>query len=158
MFSQRFKALARIGALFASVWGGIATLVGTLGGGAFHPSFLLPSLLTFGVMFGAVGGISGIATALLIARGESGRDLSQVPAWRVALWGFLGGITPGAVFSLVAAALGATDVLALLVTVTALSGGLGSAISGSAAAAAKRVGPGLREGQPSSGSLAGGSS
>lgn len=148
MFSQRFKALAKVGGLFAFVWGGIATFVGMFARGAFHPSFLLPSLLTFGVMFGAAGGISGIATALLIARGESGRDLARVPAWRVAFWGFLGGIAPGAVFSLMAAALGATDVLGLLATVTMLGGGLGTAIAGSAAAAAKRVGPGLREGQP----------
>ena len=148
VLSQQFKALTRIGGFFASVWGGVATLVGMFAGGAFHPSFFVPSLLTFGVMFGAAGGISGVTTALLIARGESGHDLGTLPVWRVAFWGFLGGVAPGAVFSLMAAAFGATDVLGLLLTVTTLSGGLGSAISGSAAAAAKRVGTGFQENQP----------
>ena len=146
--SRQFKVMGKIGGLFAGVWGAIGTFVGMFGGGAFHPSFFLPSFLTFGVMFGAVGGISGICTALLIARGESGRELSEVPTWRVTFWGFLGGFTPGALFALLALTLGATDVLGLLLTVSLASGSVGSAISGSAAAAAKRVEPGDREDQP----------
>jgi hypothetical protein len=141
-FSRRFKAVSRIGALFAGVWGAIATVVGMLGNGTFHPSLFLPSLLTFGVIFGAAGGISGISTALLIARGESERDPGEVSVLRMTAWGFLGGSGPGAVFSLLALGLGATDVVGLLLAVSLLSGGLGSAISGSAAFTAKRVGPG----------------
>ena len=147
-FSRQFKAIGKIGGFFAGVWGAIATFVGMFGGGAFHPSYLLPSFLTFGVIFGAVGGISGICTALLIARGESGRELSEVPTWRVTFWGFLGGFTPGAIFTLLALTLRATDVLGLLLAVSLFSGGVGSAISGSAAAAAKRVGSGARDAQP----------
>ena len=146
--SRQFKALGRIGGFFAGAWGAIATFVGMFGGGTIHPSFFLPSLLTFGVMFGAVGGISGIGTALLIARAESGRELGEVPIWRVTFWGFLGGFTPGALFALLALTLGATDVLGLLLAVSLFSGGIGSAISGSAAAAAKRIGHGDHEDQP----------
>ena len=58
------------------------------------------------------------------------------------------GFTPGALLALLALTLGATDVLGLLLAVSLFSGGIGSAISGSAAAAAKRVGPGDREDQP----------
>ena len=146
--SRQLKALGRIGGFFAAAWGAIATFVGMFGGGAFHPSYFLPSLLTFGVMFGALGGISGISTALLIAKGESGRKVHEVPIGRVTLWGFLGGFTPGAAFALLALTLGATDVLGLLLAVSLFSGGVGSAISGSAAAAAKRVGAADRDDQP----------
>lgn len=114
----------------------------------FHPSYFLSSLLTFGVMFGALGGISGISTSLFIAKGESGREVGEVPLWRVTLWGFLGGFTPGAAFTLLALTLGATDVLGLLLAVSLFSGGIGSAISGSAGAAAKRVGSGVDGAQP----------
>ena len=146
--SRQFKALLRIGSFFAVAWGAIATFVGMFGGGGFHPSYFLPSLLTFGVIFGALGGISGICTSLLIAKGESGREVGEVPLWRVTLWGFLGGFTPGAVFTLLALTLGATDVLGLLLAVSLFSGGVGSAISGSAVAVAKRVGSGARDAQP----------
>ncbi len=146
--SRQFKALGRIGGLFAGAWGAIATFVGMFGGGTIHPSWFLLSLLTWGIMFGAVGGISGISTALLIARAESGRELGELPVWRVTSWGFLGGFIPGALFALLALTLGWTDVLVPLLWVSLFSGGVGSAISGSAAAAAKRVGPGDREDQP----------
>lgn len=140
--SRQFKALSKIGGVFAGAWGAIATFVGMFSGGAIHPSFFLPSLLTFGVMFGALGGISGISTALLIARGESGGQLAEAPIWRFTLWGFLGGFMPGALFAILALVLGAPDVLGLLLAVSLFSGGVGSAISGTAAAAAKRVQPG----------------
>ena len=146
--SRQFKAMGRISGLFAGAWGAVATFVGMLGGGAFHPSLFLPSLLSFGVMFGAVGGMSGISTALLIARAESGRELGDVPIWRVTVWGFLGGFTPGGMSALLALTLGATDVLALLIVASLISGGMGSAISGSAAAAAKQVASGATEAHP----------
>ena len=142
-FSRQFKALARVSTLFGVAWASIGTLVSMFTGGPF-----LPSLLTFGVMFGVVGCVSGISTALLIARGESGRELGEVPIWRVTIWGFLGGFTPGALFALLALTVGNTDVLGLLLVVSLFSGGIGSAISGSAAAAAKRVGPENGEDQP----------
>ncbi len=142
-FSRQFKALVRISTFFGVAWGSIGTLVSMLTGAPF-----VPSLLTFGAMFGIVGGVSGISTALLIARGESGRELAEVSTWRVTFWGFLGGFTPGALFALIAMAVGNTDVLGLLLAVSLFSGGIASALSGAAAAAAKRVGPGDREDQP----------
>jgi len=143
VLSRKFKAMARIGGFFALAWGVIGTLVGTFGGGSIHLSLFLPSLLSFGVMFGALGGISGISTALLMARAESGRELGDLPLWRVTFWGFIGGFTPGGASALLALAIGAADVVGLLLVVSLISGGLGSAISGSAAAAAKQVGSGV---------------
>lgn len=132
--SRQFKALARIGTLFAAAWGGIATLVSVVSGGP-----LLPSFLTFGVMFGAVGGISGLTTGLLIARAESGRKVEDVSIWRVALWGFLGGFAPAGLFGLLGLTFGASaGAIVPLLVLGGISGAVGSAISGSATAAARR--------------------
>jgi hypothetical protein len=140
--SRQFRALVRVGTFFAAAWGVIGTILSMLTGAPF-----LPSLVTYGAMFGVVGGLSGISTALLLARGERGGDVGQLPTWRVASWGFFGGVIPGGVFSLLAVALGAADVLVPLLAVSVFSGGVGSVLSGSAAVAAKRVGSGAPEEQ-----------
>jgi len=124
--SRKFKALGRIGALFAAAWGGIATLVSVFSGGP-----LLPSLLTFGVMFGAIGGISGLTTGLLIARAESGWLVEDVSIWRVSLWGFLGGFSPAGLFGILATAFGASASTTVpLLILGGISGAFDSAISG----------------------------
>ncbi len=131
-FSRQFKALGRIAGFFAVAWGAMGTLLSVLDGRPF-----VPSLLTFGVMFGAVGGISGITTGLLIAKAESGRRISEVPTWRVTLWGFLGAFAPAALVTLGPPVLGTAVPLLVL---GLISGGIGGALLGStAAAAAKRV-------------------
>ena len=142
-FSRQFKALIRIGTLFAGAWGVLGTVLSMLTGGPF-----VSSLLTYGAMFGVVGGMSGIGTALLVAKGESGKEVGEVPVWRVTSWGFLGGFIPGALFSVFALAVGASDVVLPLLAVGVFSGGVGSALSGTAAVAAKRVGSGDAEEQP----------
>ena len=91
-------------------------------------------------MFGAVGGISGITTALLLARGESGRQINEVATWRVTPWGFLGGFAPAALFTLLALMFGAAaSAVVPLLVLGLISGGIDGTISGSASAAAKRV-------------------
>jgi len=142
-FSRQFKALVRMGTFFGATWGVIGTFVSMVAGGPF-----VPSLLTYGAMFGVVGAMSGIGTAVLVARGESGKELGDIPVWRVASWGFLGGFLPGALISLLALAVGASDVVVGLLSVGLFSGGVGGALSASAAAAAKRVGSGDSREQP----------
>jgi hypothetical protein len=132
--SRQFKALGKIGGVFAGAWAAIGVFVGMFAGGPF-----LPSLLTYGFMFGAVGGISGITTALLAARGESGREINEVPTWRATLWGFLGGFGPAALFTLAVPPGAAASAVVPLLVLGLLCGGIGGAISGAAAASAKRV-------------------
>ena len=134
-FSRQFKALGRIGGLFAAAWAAIGTLVSFFTGGPF-----LASLLTYGVMFGLVGGISGIATALLIARVESGHSIEQIRTWRVALAGFIGGMAPITVIALLGLLDGVSaGAVQILVGLGVTSGGVGATIAAAAAAAAKRI-------------------
>ena len=93
-------------------------------------------------MFGAVGGISGITTGLLIAKAESGRHINEVPTWRVTLWGFLGAFVPAALFTLGPPVLGAAVPLLVL---GLIGGGIGGALLGSAATVAAAKGAELRE-------------
>jgi hypothetical protein len=132
--SRQFKALGKIGAVFAGAWGLVGTALSVLAGGG-----IVPSLLSYGVMFGAAGGISGIATALLAARGEAGRAVEDVSSWRAALWGFLGGFIPAALLTAIVLIEGAGDVVAPLLVLGTISGGVGGAVCGIAAASAKRV-------------------
>ena len=133
--SRQFRALGRIGAVFGAAWSVIGTLVSFFAGGP-----LLPSLLTFGVMFGLVGGISGIATALIVARAESGRSVEQMRTWRVALAGFIGGSAPITVISLLGLLDGTSPgAVQILVWLGIISGGVGALIAASAASAAKRI-------------------
>ncbi len=89
-------------------------------------------------MFGLVGGISGIATALLIARVEAGRSIEQIRTWRVALAGFIGGMAPITVIALLGLLDGVSaGAVQILVGLGVASGGVGATI----AAAAKRITP-----------------
>jgi hypothetical protein len=133
-FSRQFKALAKIGGFFAAAWGAVGTIVSMVAGGP-----LLPSLMTFGVMFGAAGGISGIVTALLVARGEADRAVREVPTWRAALWGILGGVAPAAGLAAIVAASSAPHAVVPLLVLGAVSGLVGGAITGGAVASAKRA-------------------
>ncbi len=133
--SRRFKALFKIAGLFSSLWAALGVLVGLLGAGT-TPS----TILTYGIMYGAVGGISGIVTALLVARAESGRSIQEVRTWRVAGWGIAGGIAPAALFSALGLAFGApASALLPLLGLGVVGGGLGGIVSGSASVAAKRA-------------------
>jgi len=134
LLSRQFKALGKIGAVFAGAWGLVGTVVSVLAGGG-----VVPSLLSYGVMFGAAGGISGIATALLAVRGEAGRTIEELSPWRAVLWGFLGGIVPAALLSGIVAMEGAVDMVLPLLVLGTISGSVGGAVCGIATTSAKRV-------------------
>lgn len=132
--SRRFRALGKVGTAFALGWGLVGTAISFLSGGA-----LVPSLLGYGIMFGAAGGISGIVTGLLVARGESGKAVEAISSWRASLWGLLGGLIPAAVLASIGVIEGAPDVVLPLIILGSISGGVGATVTGLAAASAKRV-------------------
>ena len=145
MFTRQFKALGRIAAFFAGTWGAVGTLLSVLGGGP-----LLPSLLTYGLLFGAVGGVSGLATGLLLARGESGRRFEEVPVWRAALWGFLGGFMPAGLFAGLAIAFGTVAAAIMPLLVLGVVSGTGMAgLAAFVSDAAKKTQLGASDGGPS---------
>ena len=80
--SRQLRALGKIGAAFGLAWGFVGTAISALAGGG-----LIPSLLSYGVMFGSAGGISGIVTGLLIARGEAGKAAEDISSLRATVWG-----------------------------------------------------------------------
>jgi hypothetical protein len=107
-------------------------------------------MYTLGIIYGCVGGITGAVTALLIGRAEFGRRIDELPTWRMAAWGFLGGIGPAVFFGSTGAIFfgaSASEVLGLL-GAGLVTGGVGGAISGSASAAAKRAALSERETHP----------
>ena len=101
---------------------------------------LLAAAMGFALMYGTVGAIAGATTAFLIARAETGRRLGQIPTWRLAAWGIVGGLAPAVLFAALGFVVGGASVSELLplLGLGVVSGGAGGLISGSAAAAAKR--------------------
>ena len=142
-FSRQFKALGRIAAVFAGAWTLVGTGLSMLAGGPF-----VPSLLTFGVMAGAVGGISGITTGLVLARAESGRTVEELATWRASLWGFLGGFGPAGLLAAIAVVLPTPDVIGPLLVLGTVSGGVVAGLSGSLSVAAKRAEIAAADDQP----------
>ena len=139
-FSRQFRALAKVSAFFTGVWGAIGIAVGAFRGQAIGDGTLLSSILTYGLGYGAVGGISGVVTGLLLARAESGRRIEEVATWRIAGWGVIGGLAPAALFGLLALVFGATaSQLLPLLGLGIVGGGVGGVISASASATAKRA-------------------
>jgi len=138
-FSRQFRALAKVSAFFAAAWAAAGSLIGALGGVSVAGG-AAAAAYTLGVVFACVGGITGAVTALLVGRAESGRDLSELRAWRVASWSVLGGILPATWFSSMGVLFfgaSAAEVVGLLTT-GLVSGGVGAIISTSAFATAKR--------------------
>ena len=139
-FSRKFKALGKITGFFAAAFGAIGVLAGALNVLAGQGGAVLSSMYTFGVMYGAVGGITGAVTALLVARTESGRRIDELPTWRIAAWGLVGGIAPAALFAPRALIFGASaSQLLPLIGVGLFGGVLGGVVSASASATAKRT-------------------
>lgn len=138
LFSRQFRALGKVAGFFASAWGVIGALIGMAFGPSITGGTVLSSVMTFALMYGTAGGIAGIATALLLARAESGRQINDVPAWRLAAWGVVGGMAPAALFSVLGLIAGASLSAVLpLVGLGVVGGAMGGVISGSASAAAK---------------------
>ena len=140
-FSTKFRALARITGFFAAVWAAVGALLGAVAGPSITGESVLAAAMGFALMYGTVGAIAGATTAFLIARAETGRQLGEIPTWRLATWGAVGGVAPAALFAALGFVVGGAPVSELLplLGLGVVSGGVGGLISGSAAAAAKRA-------------------
>ena len=140
-FSRQFRALVRITGFFAGVWATVGAVVGALTGPSITGESVFSAAIGFALMYGTVGAIAGAATALLTARAETGRQLGQIPTWRLAAWGVVGGMAPAVLFGTLAFFIGGASVGELLprVGLGVVSGGVGGLVTGSASAAAKRA-------------------
>lgn len=131
----RFKALGRIATFFGGSAGVVGTGISMLLGTPF-----LPSVLSFGVMFGSVGLIAGLGVGVVASRLEAGQRLENIPTSRAAAWGFVGGCAPVAIIAGLALASSATaGMLVPLLTVGAFCGTATGALVASAAIATKRA-------------------
>ena len=141
-FSRQFKALLRIAGFFAGTWAVVGAAIGALVGWAATGDSALVAALRVALMYAIAGGIAGTTTAWLAARAETGRQLRDIPTWRLAAWGVLGGVAPAAIFGFLGLIAGApvSGVLPLL-GLGILGGGVSGLIAGSASAAAKRLRP-----------------
>ncbi len=141
-FSRQFRALLRIAGFFAGTWAAVGAAIGALVGSAATGETVLAAAIRFALMYATAGGIAGTTTAWLAARAETGRQLLDIPTWRLAAWGVLGGVAPAAIFGFLGLIAGApvSGVLPLL-GLGVIGGGVSGLIAGSASAAAKRVRP-----------------
>ncbi len=137
--SKQFRALGRITAFFALVWAAVGAVLGALAGPSVTGESAIAAAMGFAFMYGTVGAIAGATTAFLTARAESGRQLGQIPTWRLATWGVVGGLAPAVLFAALGFLVGGTPLRELvpLLGLGVVSGGVGGLISGSASAAAK---------------------
>jgi hypothetical protein len=139
-FSRQFKALAKISAFFATTWATVGAVIGAIWGPSAIGGTVVAAAANFAMMYGLVGGIAGATTALLVARVESGRNIGDVPTWRVATWGVFGGSAPAVLFGVLGLLAGAPIAAVLpLVGLSVLSGTLGGAVAAASSTAAKAV-------------------
>lgn len=132
--SRQYKALRKIVGFFGAVWGALGVVVGGASVG-----WAPRTLASFGITYAIAGGITGIVTALILARAESGKSVEDIPVWRVTLWGMLGGLAPAVLFGGLGLVFGApSGAMAPLLSLGVVGGGLGGVITGSASALAKR--------------------
>jgi hypothetical protein len=138
-FSRQFKALGRIAVAFACAWAVIGGIVALITGPSDPDGGLLGWVLTHMFMYAALGAISGLVTAVLVARAEAGRQVAHLVTSRFVVWGVVGGLAPVALFGVLGAAFGAsTEALVALAALGVVSAGLGGAVAASSAAVAKR--------------------
>jgi hypothetical protein len=148
-FSRQFKALARVALVFAGAWGILGALIGLTKGPALIGGRALSAGLTFAIAYALGGAIAGIATALLLARAESGRRVGEVATWRVVVWGVLGGMSPALLFTVLGLIARAPMAAMLpLAGMAVLGAVIGGVMSGSASAAAKAAPLGHIEADP----------
>ena len=98
MLSQQFKALARISGLFGTAWAAVGGSIGFAVGPSQIGDGRVAAALSFAFMYGCVGAIAGLITALVISQAEQGREAGSVPRRRMMAWGILGGVAPAALF------------------------------------------------------------
>jgi hypothetical protein len=139
--SKQFRALGRITALFAFVWATVGAVLGAVAGASVTGESAAAAMMGFAFMYGTVGAIAGATTSLLTARAETGREVGQVPTWRLATWGVVGGLAPAVLFAALGFVVGGAPLSELvpLLGMGVVSGAFGGLISGAASAAAKRA-------------------
>jgi hypothetical protein len=98
MMSRQFNALARISGLFGVAWAAVGGSIGLARGPSLIGDERAVAALSFAFMYGCVGAIAGLITALVISRAEHGRDAGSVPRWRMTGWGIVGGVAPAGLF------------------------------------------------------------
>lgn len=141
-FSRQFKALLRIAGFFAGTWAAVGAAIGAVVGSGATGETVLASAIRFALMYATASGIAGTTTAWLAARAETGRKLHDIPVWRLAAWGVVGGVAPAAIFGFLGLIAGAPmSSVAALLGLGVIGGGVGGLVAGSASAAAKRVRP-----------------
>ena len=139
IFSRQFRALGRIAAAFAGVWAVIGGIIALLTGFSDSDGGLLGWVLTHMFMYGALGAIAGLVTALLVARAETGRQIAHLVTGRIVMWGVLGGLAPVALWGVLGVVFGASaQALITLAALGIVSAGLGGAVAASSMAVAKR--------------------
>ena len=146
IFTRQFRALLKLSMLWAGAWALAGLAVGvhtwtpptdpTLA--RFQLSF--PGwLLVHGLVYGAVGVISGVAANLLIARMERGRRVAEISVARAAMWGSLGGALPLTLFGALAAVFGIPEGSLLpAIGLGVASAGISAAVGASAVSVARR--------------------
>lgn len=128
--SRQLAALGKTAGFFALAFGAVGVAAGLITGGP---------VWTLAGGYAALGGMSGTFTGLMVARSESGRQIEEVPTWRMAGWGIVGGAAPAGLFAVLGLAFGTSaSALLPLLGLGGIGGLLGGAISASASAAAKR--------------------
>jgi hypothetical protein len=138
-FSQQFRALGRVAIVFAGAWAAIGGAVAAFTWVIDRDGSFFSRVAAYLVMYGSAGAISGIITALILARALAGRRVEQVATGRVAGWGMVGGLAPSAFFVLLGLAFGAPSSSYLpLLGLGAVSAGIGAAVAASVFAVAKR--------------------
>jgi hypothetical protein len=139
-FSRQFQALLKIAGFFAGTWGLVGAVVGLFIGSSATGDPVAAAAARFALMYATAGGIAGTTAAWLVARAETGRRLRDIPTWRLALWGVLGGVAPAAIFATLGLVAGAPmgSVVALL-GLGVVGGGVSGLVAGSASAIARRV-------------------
>lgn len=139
--SKQFRALGRITAFFALVWAAVGAVLGALAGPSVTGESVAAAAMGFAFMYGTVGAIAGATTGWITARAESGRQLGQIPTWRLATWGVVGGLAPAMLFAALGFVVGGAPLSELLplLGLGVVSGGVGGLVSGSASVAAKRA-------------------
>jgi len=136
--SPQFKALGRVSGFFAAIWAAAGALVGAILGPSVLATSALEGLASFALMYGTAGGIAGAATALLVARAESGKDVTTLGPGRIAAWGMLGGSAPAGLFGALGLLAGApVTAVAPLLGLGLVGGAVGGLVTGSAVAVAK---------------------
>jgi hypothetical protein len=137
--SRQFRALGRIAALFAVVWGVSGALLGITVGPSAIGETPIAAAVTFATAYAIGGGIAGIVTALLLSRLEADQDVAHIKPQRLVTWGVIGGVIPAALLATLGLIAGAPIARVWpLMSIGVVGGLIGGLVLGSASAFTKR--------------------